>query len=190
MKYGVIFAGPRSSTKNIGDYVQSLAQIQYIGNNYIPIEREKISLFNNNNDGPKVKTIMNAWWMWDPDFWPPSDIIEPCMISMHISPLAANKMLSSEGIAYFKKHQPIGCRDKGTQKLLLSKGIDSYFSACLTLTLGRKYLVEDTMRDGILFCDPYISPIRKNNIRCLFSYIPTFLTNFNGILKLSRLSFF
>lgn len=90
--YGVILAGPRSSTKNIGDYIQSLAQIQYTGEHYIPIERERVSLFQTkDSDRSKIRTIMNAWWMWDPQFWPPAPAIEPLMVSMHISPLAAKK---------------------------------------------------------------------------------------------------
>ncbi|MHB9292886.1 hypothetical protein Holit_01999 [Hollandina sp. SP2] len=50
-------------------------------------------------------------------------------------------MLSPAGIKYLKKHEPIGCRDYGTVKLLGKYGINAYFSGCLTLTLGRKNLI-------------------------------------------------
>jgi polysaccharide pyruvyl transferase WcaK-like protein len=64
-------------------------------------------------------------------------------------------MLNSEGIQYFKKHQPIGCRDTYTQKTLEKHGIQTYFSACLTLTLKRANSVKsDKKRKGILVLSP------------------------------------
>lgn len=45
-------------------------------------------------------------------------------------------------------------RDTNTKEILESKGIKSYFSGCLTLTLGMKY--KDNMKDGhVYFVDPY-----------------------------------
>ena len=48
-------------------------------------------------------------------------------------------MLKKSGVAYFKRYEPIGCRDLNTQKMLEAKGIQAYFSNCLTLTLGKSY---------------------------------------------------
>lgn len=44
-----------------------------------------------------------------------------------------------ESLDYFKKYQPIGCRDAYTVKVFEKYGIDAYFSGCLTLTLGKSF---------------------------------------------------
>ena len=67
---------------------------------------------------------------------------------------AAPFMLSEKGIAYLKNHQPIGCRDQFTVDTLMEKGIEAYFTGCLTLTLDT-YKVEDSLRgEEIYIVDP------------------------------------
>lgn len=140
--------------KNIGDYVQAVATRQFVNpineyieqeeaNNYYPEDKEKIRL------------IMNGWFQWRAENWPPSEYIDPLLISMHISPLKAESLLTREGIEFLKKHAPVGCRDLYTKKLLESKGIPAYFSACMTLTLGEKYTVPPAEHKGVFFVDPY-----------------------------------
>ena len=77
--------------------------------------------------------------------FPPSDKITPIFISVHIT----NERLISNNIKYFKKHQPIGCRDKSTVHLFQKYGINAHFTGCLTLLFdsvnkktGGKYLVD------------------------------------------------
>lgn len=156
MKYGLLVTSPISSYKNIGDYIQSLAAKQYINGNCCFVEKEKISEFSSDEE---VKVIMNAWYMWHPENWPPKPCINPLLISMHISPLTADRMLSQKGKEYLIKYGPVGCRDLGTKKILDDANIPCYFSACLTLTLGRTYGFKGN-RDGAIFVDPYIPPIR------------------------------
>src|SRR5690606_35429742 len=75
----------------------------------------------------------------------------------HMNNTAAPFMLSEKGIAYLKKHEPIGCRDQFTADTLKAKGIDAYFSGCLTLTLDT-YKVDDSERgDDIYIVDPLYS---------------------------------
>ena len=77
---------------------------------------------------------------------------------------AAPGMLSEKGIAYLKKHQPIGCRDQYTADTLNAKGIDAYFSGCLTLTLD-SYKVDDAQRgEDIYIVDPLYSYPRPEKI--------------------------
>lgn len=120
---------------NIGDYVQSIAARQFIGKPDVFVNREALDTYS----GEQIKLIMNGWYMHNPDNWPPSDVIEPLFVAFHLNKLAEKGMLSPEGVEYFKKHEPIGCRDKHTVELLKSKGINAYFSGCLTLTLGETY---------------------------------------------------
>lgn len=120
---------------NIGDYIQALAARQFLP--YIDsfIEREFLDSY----EGEYTNVIMNAYYMHDGTHWPPSPKINPLYVAVHINILAKDLMLSPEGISYFKKYQPIGCRDKETERLLKKHGISAYFSGCLTLTLGNTY---------------------------------------------------
>lgn len=142
----------KSSPINIGDYIQSLAASKFFDEVDYYIERENISEFSSDDS---VKTIMNAWWMWSKN-WPPAECICPLYVSLHISPQASNWMLNKEGVEHFKKHVPIGCRDLNTKMMLQKYGIDSYFSGCLTLTLGRQgNYITDVRNSDVIICDPY-----------------------------------
>lgn len=133
---------------NVGDDIQALAAKRFLPTNSIPINREIISEFTSHE---VIYTIANGWfmhtkniaWPWaerPPEkSWPPSSKLEPLFISMHLSPEFLPVALSEEGIKYLKKHSPIGARDKYTLQKLQEKGIPSYFSGCLTLTLNSSY---------------------------------------------------
>ena len=70
--------------------------------------------------------------------------------------------MDEKRVAYLRKHQPIGCRDQFTVDTLIAKGIDAYFTGCLTLTLDT-YKVDDSERgDEIYIVDPlYNYPTAK-----------------------------
>lgn len=151
MKNGLLICTGTGNTKNIGDYIQSVAQEQFFDHIDCYVEREHMDSFISDE---KVKVVMNAWFMWNPQNFPPSQWIDPLCISMHIVPKIADVMLSDKNIRYLKKYEPIGARDRNTQKILESKGIKSYFSGCLTLTLGLKF--KSPIKDNkIYFVDPY-----------------------------------
>ncbi|SNS00971.1 hypothetical protein SAMN05192560_2208 [Methylobacillus rhizosphaerae] len=59
--------------------------------------------------------------------------IHPIFISFHVS--NANH-INDAAIEYLKQHSPIGCRDWHTVRLLHSKGVECYFSGCVTTTIG------------------------------------------------------
>ena len=125
-KFAVMWA----STKNIGDDIQTLAAINLLKKNniteYIYIDREKLSEYN----GEPVVLIMNGWYMHDITKFPPSSKITPIFISVYIN----NEDIVKQNINYFKKYEPIGCRDIYTTNLFKKYNIKSYFSGCLTLT--------------------------------------------------------
>ena len=182
--------------KNIGDYVQSIATRQYIDKVDEYIEQEEANEYYP-EDKRKARMIMNGWFQWRAENWPPSEYIEPLLISMHISPLKAKDLLTSEGIAFLKKNGPVGCRDYGTKNLLESVGVPAYFSACLTLTLGKKYLYPDEERRGIYFVDPYfeIPQLRqekgnKVKYKVVFSWLGYFILHMRPICKLAKHTFF
>lgn len=143
---------------NIGDYIQALASSQFLDNIDLFIEREKLKDYNDED----VAIIMNGWYMLHPEQWPPSPKIHPLFVAFHINSLAKDKLLSENSINYLKKYEPIGCRDTYTRDLLISKGVDAYFSACMTLTLGYSYKSE-IREDKCYFVDPFI-PNKKSLI--------------------------
>lgn len=165
---------------NIGDYIQALAAKQYFNNIDLYIERERLSEYK----GDKVKMIMNGWYMVEPKYWPPSDQILPLFISFHINSLARKRMLETDSIEYLRKHQPIGCRDKETMKLLQEKKIDVYFSGCLTLTLNQTYK-SDKRNDKVYFVDPAIN-ISRNNLFSMFSALIYLFFNYFTIKRLMK----
>lgn len=177
---------PIGKTKNIGDYIQILATRQFYDNIDGYIEKEELSQYG----GGKCKAIINGWFMWKPDKgWPPSEEIEPLLISIHFSPLIINEILSKK--EYLMKHSPIGCRDFFTLNALREAGINSYFSGCLTLTLGRTYHFNG-QRSGYYFVDPVFTlPLRRElNLRVCLKILSCFFGNAHIILHLSKNRFF
>ncbi len=145
------------NSDNLGDFIQSLAAKQVLNKaKTLELDRDELHQFK----GEKASLIMNGWFMEKPENWPPSKQIDPLFISFHLNPTAEKEMLSKQGIIYFKRHQPIGCRDHHTQKLLSSFGIETYYSACLTLCLNREdFVSKNTKREGICV----ISPLERLN---------------------------
>lgn len=159
MKKGLLVYETNSRFCNIGDYIQSAAAKQYFDKIDVFVEREDLDNFDSDDD---VKVIMNGWYMHHPNHWPPSEKIIPLFTSMHISSHAAPKMLTPKGIEYLKRHEPIGCRDVDTMKILTKENISCYFSGCLTLTLGNTYSCQVKENKLILFVDPYYDVILRH----------------------------
>lgn len=123
---------------NIGDAIQTIAAKLAIESltkkswdgEYV--ERE--ALDNTLNNGP---LLLSGWYM-EGDNWPPSEGVDPLLFSFHINPKAHAVMSKPESVAYFKRHQPIGCRDLGTKLFLEALGVRAFLSRCLTLTLPER----------------------------------------------------
>jgi len=172
MKHGVLgyyhyFGAPEDI--NIGDYIQGLAQAMFLGQIDCFVPRENIKNFESKE---KILMILNGWFKDYPLDWPPSSCIEPLFVSFHVRPTIAEQILSRDCVEYFKQHAPIGCRDKNTEKLLKGRGIESYFSGCLTLTLGEKYKTQDKT-DKVYFVDALSH--RQNFLKFLLSIVKNYL---------------
>ena len=153
MIYGLLTYVENKKNFNVGDNVQSLAAKQYLPQVNQYLNRETLADYK----GEKLKLIMNGWFTHNIHNWVPSEDIIPLFVSFHINNTAAPHMLSEKGIAYLKKHEPIGCRDQFSVDRLKAKGIDAYFTGCLTLTLDN-YKVDDAERnDEIYIVDPLYS---------------------------------
>jgi len=163
---------------NIGDHIQSCAAEQFLPQVDFYVVRDKL-----NNDYDKAKIIMNGWFTDAPENWPPCPNLIPLFVSFHLQPSSAEIILAKkENIDYLKKHGPIGCRDYKTLHILQKKGIESYFSFCLTTTLDEKYK-SNNKTDNIYLVDPLynydIGMLRKINFLQLIKNFP-----FNKLYKL------
>ena len=143
--WGILFA----HTSNLGDDVQTIAQMQFIpkGSDIIILDRENI-----NKENRKCNVIMNGWWMHNDKNFPPHCNVNPLYIAFHIEKTG---LVSPEAIKHYKQHEPIGCRDLHTMTLLKNKGVDAYFSGCLTLTLKNPFPYPK--RDKIYIVDAHLS---------------------------------
>ncbi len=62
--------------------------------------------------------------------------LKPIFVSFHVNRVAT---LDEPTIAYLQANGPIGCRDWTTVDLLLSAGVDAFFTGCLTTTVNAVY---------------------------------------------------
>jgi len=160
MKYSIMTYAEGDRWFNIGDYVQSLAAKQFLPQVDSYVNRECLGQYK----GEKSKIILNGWFTHHPETWIPSESIDPLFVSFHINSSAAERMLSPQGIKYLKKHEPIGCRDNYTVRLLEGKGIKAYFTGCLTLTLD-SYANRKNGNDGkVYIVDPLYGFPNKDRI--------------------------
>ena len=176
-----------SKSKNIGDYIQTKAVIDILNKQNIKIlEREKL----NNYNGPPLKTIINGWFMENPKNWPPNNNINPLFISFHINPSIVKTFINHQSLEYFKKHEPIGCRDYYTRDLLVKNGINAYFSSCVTLGIEREKYLKRQTPGGVLVIGafdrlkPYLD--YKSPLKFLLSLIKYPLRILNYKIKLQK----
>ena len=167
---------------NIGDYIQSLAAKRFFPNSPALVERDLL----NEYDGPAAKVIMNGWFTHRPENFPPSPAIIPLFVAFHLNATCKERFLSPETVAYLKQHAPIGCRDEETVRILKEKGIDAYFSGCLTLTLGYAKTEKPERGEDVYIVDPmsYL-PDDNSVVQVLLSlfYLCWFIRPLCGIFK-------
>ena len=149
--YNYSLMKPKPILINIGDYIQSLAALQFLPYNCIPffVDRDSIEFYNETKS--KIIIIMNSWNIIEKGNRKVPSNIYPIYLSYHINNI---KYIDSITLNTLKKNEPIGCRDKFTQKYLQKKGINSYFSSCLTTTLDINFAVNQIERtNDIIFID-------------------------------------
>ena len=175
-------------SKNIGDYIQTKAVLDLVGFNNIKIlDRENLDKYDDN----VIQTIINGWFMESPENWPPSEKIKPLFISFHLNPSIEKELLKDESIKYFKSHEPIGCRDIYTRDILLEKGVNAYYSSCITTTIDRNnYLKSKTQAEGIIVIGAFdrLKPTLdyKSSVKLLLSIFKYPFKKIDYTLKLSK----
>lgn len=157
---------------NLGDIIQGLAAKQFLPNNLEVTDRERPDLISSEQGF----LIANGWYQHKFEHYPPPANITPFFISVHI---AKSDFLKVKEIReYFKKHSPIGCRDKKTLWLLRGFGIPAYYSACLTLTLRAKNLNIEK-NNQVLWVDNQDHPIPMEIENKLNEFVVQGITKIN-----------
>ena len=179
MRNGIVYY-PKSN--NRGDDIQSYAA-SILTEGAELCDREKLNLIE-----IPTKLLCNGWFMENGANWPPNHKVNPLFLSFHISTKSQKELTSPSSIAYFKKHQPIGCRDTHTLTLLQKHNVTCFLSGCLTLTLPR---YTGQRGDNILFVDVmrtnYTSSYRKAIVSRMiperFKEKIEFITHFSKEMK-------
>jgi len=119
-RFGTFFYGET----NVGDDVQTIAQLGCLSldQDLIAFNRDEVATC----AGDRRIFVMNGWLG---NFRrSPSLRIDPAFISY-----MAGKDLARRGYAdYYRRHQPIGCRDRTTGAKLKKIGVEAFLSGCLT----------------------------------------------------------
>ncbi len=134
MKYGIIMF---KNTKNLGDDIQTYAQMKYLPRIDYVIEREKLDCFTPNKT-EDVFAIISGWFIHNQTSFPISPFINPLYISCHFTDYLKGKKplyMDDDFFKSIKKFEPIGLRDNLCKKYLDENNIKNYFSGCLTLTI-------------------------------------------------------
>ncbi len=122
--------------------------------------------------------------MWEPKHFPPSDDIEPLLISMHFGNEIRNrKFFKSSTCRYLNEHGPVGCRDLDSLSFLKSLSNDAYFSGCLTTTLLSNESLKNNKTNEYVLCvdlpDELVDYIKKHShykVYCVSNLITRMLS--------------
>lgn len=71
--------------------------------------------------------------------------VKPIFVSFHVNRVG---VLDGPTIDYLRANGPVGCRDWTTVDLLLSAGVDAFFTGCLTTTVNAVYPDTATVAPG------------------------------------------
>jgi hypothetical protein len=125
---------PSDVTINIGDNIQSLAirglfnRLGIPDSDIVGINRDDLPNYN----GESVMLLMNGCFY--PHCFPLPPNIKPMFFGFNTD----SAPMVRKHHAMFLRHQPIGCRDEATMRILLKQGIQAYVSGCLTLTFKKR----------------------------------------------------
>ncbi|NVN94418.1 MAG: polysaccharide pyruvyl transferase family protein [Bacteroidetes bacterium] len=172
MKYASLIY---TTSSNLGDQIQSIAIEQFLPSIDAKFDRDYLSEVSNKE---KHLLIMQGWFSHLPEkCFPPSDSIIPVFFGFHITDWneSIEYFLKPLSVDYLKHHEPIGCRDKKTMEMLIEKGVDAFYSKCLTLTFPKREIEPENGKVFLVNVDGIDIPesIRKDSIS-LSHYVYSF----------------
>ena len=138
------FAALKVATENLGDHIQIISGLRMLARlgveptHFVDRDDEIKSAPALEDAEGCVGIILNGWFKTNRREWPPHPKLAPLILGFHIRPFQCPELLSDASMEFFRRHQPIGCRDIYTEELLRTKGVDAFTSHCLSLTLPRR----------------------------------------------------
>ena len=127
---------------NVGDEVQSIANIQYLPRIDYFLARDDPMRY---GKFPNITIISNGWFSTNKKWNLPSNF-HPIFVAFH----GTTYFPYNSTVSLFKKFEPIGCRDLYTERRMKQLGIDAYYSGCITTTMENIY---DAPRENIYLVD-------------------------------------
>ena len=135
---------------NLGDNIQTFGvEILYEMMGYNKNEIEEVNMYNfHDYSSDKIIVPMSAFFSSELGYKviPTSECILPLFIGFH-----SHDETILDNIEYFKKYQPIGCRDQYTRDLLEERGIEAYISGCASILLPKRK--KTPKEDKVFFVD-------------------------------------
>ncbi|HEX3673162.1 MAG TPA: polysaccharide pyruvyl transferase family protein, partial [Rhizomicrobium sp.] len=132
------------------------------------VERDRPNALPADAEGP-YKIVFNGWHTHAPENWPPSPRLIPLLVSVHITGempslnksrlRPADALLQGYNLEFLKSREPVGARDLWTRDLLRAAGVETYFSGCMTLTLGSG---APRPRRGYICAAGFARPVPRN----------------------------
>lgn len=178
----VKFGSLKYSSINIGDEIQSIAAWRFLPRVDYYVARDYMKQFD--SGGEKVKVILNAWYTWRPDNFPPAECIEPLLVSMHLSEGCRDRLMTPRMREWLVTHGPVGCRDISTERYLEGAGVPAYFSGCLTTTLVPNPDLKRSAGGYVLCVDlpgDVVAAVRERADRPVYE-MSKWLTTYVGVL--------
>lgn len=194
MKIGLLY---NKRTTNVGDDIQSYALENLLPRVDTMVDRENMNT-NAHFDNKPTATVMAAWFMGRKWQWPPVDCLRPLFTSFHYTDFTnyPNKYFRSEfeyisgpGAQYLDAWGPVGCRDLFTMEQLQKRGIEAYFSGCVTLTLPKQPVTKDA---GKYVCLVDVPKAVEEKVREIFKdtdkeiRVMTHLTKASNLLTIAH----
>ena len=178
-------------SNNLGDHIQIIAQLRLLKE--LGIEPE-IYLDRDCGIQPvgsdNFLLVMNGWHKRSGHIWPPSDNIIPLFIGFHARNRQGlfDNVTNHDSIDYFKRNEPVGCRDEHTFNLLRECDIKCYISNCLTTTLPIREQRNTQTKIFVASRDKDILNILPEGIRSQCEYINHYsiTSDFNENMILAR----
>ena len=176
------FASLKISTENLGDHIQIISGLRLLSRlgieptRYIDRDDEIRSAPGLDEEDRPVGILLNGWFKTNRAEWPPHPKLAPLIHGFHIRLFQCPELISDASIDFFRRHQPIGCRDVSTEALLRSKGVDAFTSNCLSLTLSRR--IEDSETQTEVFVVSRDERIKNHLPQSIGPY--TFVNHYSG----------
>jgi hypothetical protein len=176
------FAALKVSTENLGDHIQIISALHMLSRlgiaptRFIDRDDEIKSVPGLDDEAGPIGIVLNGWFKTNRAEWPPHPELSPLIIGFHIRLFQCPELLSDESIDFFRRHQPIGCRDGHTEALLRQKGVEAFTSNCLSLIFSRR--IEDPNTQTEVFLVSRDERIMDHLPQSIAPY--TFLSHYTG----------